>query len=101
MKGAGGTFLPWLVLPLGPRCRLGRRIGAECELARQLERGVADLAGFFLQGLDRQPPDRAGDADGAGNLAGEGAHAQGTAARLRVELGVVRTDAGAPRHADV
>ena len=96
--------VPWHGLPpysifrrFDPRSALA----SIAEFGRQAIGGGAHLARALLQGLDRQPPDRAGNADGAGHLAAEIAHRQRHAAHLGVELAVVERHAGAAHLCDL
>ena len=74
---------------------LDLQITVKNRLVREDSGGLAHLLRLVLQGLNREPPDRARETDGAGNLAGEVAHAYGDATRLGIKLPVVEADSGA------
>ena len=67
----------------------GSHIASIAEFGRKAIGGSAHRARAFLQGLDRQPPDRPGNADGADDLPGKIAHRQRHAAQFGVEFAVV------------
>ena len=73
----------------GDRCRgLGAEVGRQA-VGRALQHFRA-----ALQRLDREAPDRAGDAERADDLPAEVAHRHGDAADFQIEFAIVERDAG-------
>src|SRR5665811_2129957 len=99
VNGAGGNVIrvpwhcvtPWSDRSLNP-CFA---VASIAEFGRQTNSGGAHQPRALLQRLDRQAPDRPGNADGADHVAAEIAHWQRNATQFGIELAVVERHAGA------